>query len=239
MTTVFLFCALAGSTILLCQFGLTLLGLGGHELGDGDHGDMDMDHGDMDMDHGDMDMAHDDMDMAHDATDGAAHDAGADDGHDSSDVHDQDQSNAHRSTWLFGVISFRTLVAAVAFFGIAGMAAHAAELSLPNQMLIAAASGVGAMYLVHWLMSLLYQLGEDNTLCIQNAVGCQAMVYVSIPADKSGRGKIQLELQGRLMEYGAVTSVPSGLPTGARVVVVSVVGGDVLEVAPAERQVVV
>ena len=224
MTTVFLFCALAGSTILLCQFGLTLLGLGGHELGDGDHGDMDMDHGD--------------MDMAHDAADGAAHDAGADDGHDSSDVHDQDQSNAHRSTWLFGVISFRTLVAAVAFFGIAGMAAHAAELSLPNQVLIAAASGVGAMYLVHWLMSLLYRLGEDNTLCIHNAVGCQAMVYVSIPADKSGRGKIQLELQGRLMEYGAVTSVPSGLPTGARVVVVSVVGGDVLEVAPAERQVV-
>ena len=223
MTTVFFFCAVVGGTIMLCQLGLTLLGLGGHEFGDGDHGDMDMDHGDVDVDHGDVD---------------AAHDAAGDDGHDSDDAHDEDRSSAHHSTWLFGVISFRTLVAAIAFFGIAGMAANAAELSLPNQMLIALACGVGAMYLVHYLMSLLYGLGEDNTVCIQCAVGREGMVYVSIPADKAGPGKIQLELQGRVMEYGAVTSVPSGLPTGARVVVVRVVGGDVLEVAPAEQQVV-
>jgi hypothetical protein len=222
MTAVFFFCAVVGGTILLCQFGLTLLGLGGHELGDGDHGDMD----------------HGDMDVAHDAADGADHDAGADDGHDSGDGHDEDRSSSHHSTWLFGVISFRTLVAAVAFFGISGMAASAAGLSLPNQMLIAAACGVGAMYLVHWLMSMLYRLGEDNTVCIQCAVGREGMVYVPIPAGKSGPGKIQLELQGRVMEYGAVTSEPSGLANGVRVVVVRVVGGDVLEVAPAEQQVV-
>jgi membrane protein implicated in regulation of membrane protease activity len=206
----------------VCQFGLTLLGLGGHEFGGGDHGDMD--HGDLDMDHGDADMDHG---------------AGADDGLDPDGHHDQHQSGAHQSTWLFGVISFRTLVAAVAFFGIAGMAARTAGLSLPNQMLVAAASGVGAMYLVHWLMSLLYRLGEDNTLSIRRAVGRQARVHVSIPAGKSGPGKIQLELQGRLMEYAAVTAVPSGLPTGATVIVVSVVGSDTLEVAPAEQQGVV
>ncbi|MBC8869378.1 MAG: hypothetical protein H8E44_08170 [Planctomycetes bacterium] len=212
MTTVFFFCAVAGGTILVCQFGMTLLGLGGH-----DHGD---------------------MDLAHDGADGAVDDTAADDGHDSEDAHDDDQSHTHRSTWLFGVISFRTMVAAIAFFGIAGMAANAAELSLPQQMVIAVVSGIGAMYLVYWLMSLLYGLGEDNTVRIDCAVGCEGKIYVAIPACESGRGKIQLDLQGRLMEYEAVTAVPTGLPTGSRVVVVAVVGGGVLEVAPAEQQTV-
>jgi hypothetical protein len=222
MTAVFLFCAVAGGTVLVCQFGLTLLGLGGHDLGDGDHGDGD----------------HGDMDVAHDGADGAVDDAAADDAHDSGDAHDEDQSHAHRSTWIFGVISFRTLVAAIAFFGFVGMAADAAGLSLPQQTVLAVVSGIGAMYLVYWLMSLLYGLGEDNTVCIDRAVGCEGKIYVAIPAGDSGRGKIQLDLQGRLMEYEAVTAVPSGLPTGARVVVVAVVGDGVLEVAPAGQQTV-
>jgi len=217
MTTVFLFCAVVGGTILVCQFGLTLLGLGGHEFGDGDHGD---------------------LDLAHDGADGSVDDAAANDGHDSGDAHDEDQSHAHRSTWLFGVISFRTLVAAIAFFGIAGMAANAAGLSLPKQLVIAVVSGIGAMYLVYWLMSLLYGLGEDNTVRIDYAVGCEGKIVVAIPAGESARGKIQLDVQERLMEYEAVTAVSTGLPTGSRVVVVAVVGGGVLEVAPAEQQAV-
>lgn len=88
-------------------------------------------------------------------------------------------------------------------------------------------------------MSLLYGLGEDNTVSVDCAVGCEGNVYVAIPAGESGRGKIQLNLQGRLMEYEAITSVPAGLPTGARIRVVGVVGGGVLEVAPANQQTIV
>lgn len=225
MTAVFLFCAVAGGTVLVCQFGLTLLGLGGHDFGDGDHGDF-------------GDGGHGDMDLGHDGADGSIDGAAADDAHDSGDAHDEDQSHAHRSSWIFGVISFRTLVAAIAFFGIAGMAANAAGLSLPQQIVLAVVSGIGAMYLVYWLMSLLYRLGEDNTVRIDSAVGCEGKIYVAIPAGESRRGKIQLDLQGRLMEYEAVTAVPSGLPTGVRVVVVGVVDDGVLEVAPAEQQTV-
>ena len=42
MTTIFLFCALVGGTIMLCQFVLTLLGLGGHDLVDAGHGGVDL-----------------------------------------------------------------------------------------------------------------------------------------------------------------------------------------------------
>ena len=218
MTTIFLFCALVGGTILVCQFALTLMGLGGHDMVDAGHGGLDLGH-----DAG-PDMAHD---FAHDA---AGHDTGAE------DSETDDAAHQHSSTWLFGVISFRTLVAAATFFGLAGMAANAASLSWATQLLIALACGVGAMYLVHWLMSLMYRLSEDNTVRINRAVGREGMVYLPVPAGKTGPGKIQLRLQGRMMEYEAVTSAASGLPTGARVVVVGVVGGNLLEVAPAEQQ---
>jgi len=218
MTTIFLFCALVGGTILVCQFALTLMGLGGHDMVDAGHGGLDLGH-----DAG-PDMAHD---FAHDA---AGHDTGA------GDSETEDAAHQHSSTWLFGVISFRTLVAAATFFGLAGMASNAASLSWATQLLIALACGVGAMYLVHWLMSLMYRLSEDNTVRINRAVGREGMVYLPVPAGKTGPGKIQLRLQGRMMEYEAVTSAASGLPTGARVVVVGVVGGNLLEVAPAEQQ---
>lgn len=220
MTTVFLFCALVGGTILLCQFVLTLLGLGGSELADDVADDLDLS-GDTGPELGDEAGAGADAAAGEDATAGEAVD-----GHHG--------GQPHLSTWLFGVISFRTLVAAATFFGLAGMAARSADLSLANQLLIAAACGVGAMYLVHWLMSLLYRLGEDKTVRIQRAVGREGTVYLTVPAGKTGHGKIQLNLQGRLMEYEAVTSEPSNLSAGARVVVVGVVGGHLLDVASAE-----
>ena len=128
------------------------------------------------------------------------------------------------------------MVAAITFFGLTGMAAHSAELSPLNQVLVGLACGIGAMYAVHWLMSLMYRLGEDNTVRINRAVGREGMVYLPVPAGRTGHGKVQLRMQGRMMEYEAVTEEPDNLPTGARVVVVGVVGGHVLAVAPSEKQ---
>jgi len=213
MTTIFLFCALVGGTVLVCQLLMTIAGLGGHGLELSDAG-------------------------SHDVPHDFGHDAGAHDVH-GADAQDHDSGDQHQSTWLFGIITFRTLVAAATFFGVAGMAARSAELSIGNQLLIAAACGVAAMCLVHWMMRTIYRLGEDRTVRINRAVGQEGTVYISIPADKAGAGKIHLNLQGRLMEYEAVTSANAKLPTGARVVVVGVAGTSTLEVAPRQEPVAV
>ncbi len=198
MTTIFLFCAVVGGTVLACQMVLTLVGMGHH----------------------DMDVSHIPDDLSADGV----HDTGISDIH--HDVHD------HGSTWLFGVISFRTLVAAFTFFGLTGMAAQSAQLALPWQLLIAIFAGVGAMYGVHWIMQTFYRLGEDGTGRITRAVGQQGTVYVSIPGGKAGSGKIQLNVQNRLVEYEAVTSADEKLPAGAKVVVVGVMGSNTLVVEP-------
>ncbi|WP_425614141.1 NfeD family protein [Anatilimnocola sp. NA78] len=205
MTALFLFFAVVGGTVLICQFVLTLVGLsGGHDLPD----DLSVEHG------GDF----------------GGHDVSADHGGDIGHDHGH-AGEAHVSNWLFGVISFRTLVAASTFFGLGGLAAHEGGLNLASQLGIAVICGLGAMYGVHWIMKLIGRLGEDGTVRIQRAIGQEGTVYVPIPGSKSRAGKIQLRLQNRLMEYAAVTEGTERLATGTKVRVIRV-AGDVLEVAP-------
>ena len=115
-------------------------------------------------------------------------------------------SKAHGSTWLFQVLSLRTVVAALAFFGLAGLAAQAAECTTFNTLLIAVAAGVGAMYAVYAMLRAMRSLRAEGTVRIQRAVGQQATVYLHIPAQQQGVGKVQINLQNRTMEYLATTA---------------------------------
>ena len=71
---------------------------------------------------------------------------------------------------------------------------------------------------------------QDGTVKIERSVGQCGTVYIPIPGGRSGNGKIQVQVQNRIMEYQAVTSNPDKLPTGAKVVVVSVVTPTTVEV---------
>ena len=193
MNTVFIVCAAIGGTVLVLQFALTLIGLGGDAL------DIDVPE-DIDGFDGDVDIG--------------------------ADVHDV---AAHDSLGLFKILSFRTIVAALAFFGLCGLAAQSADASSTNTMLVAIAGGAVAMVAVYWMMRGLYELQAEGTARIQRTVGRHGSVYLRIPDTNSGSGKIQINLQNRTMEYSAVTSGPE-LPTGAKVVVVDVVNPNTVEV---------
>jgi membrane protein implicated in regulation of membrane protease activity len=183
MTLLFLICAVVGGTVLVCQFVLTLVGMGA-----------------------DVEIA-DDMDLP-----------------------DSDGSHVD-SSWLFGVISFRTLVAAATFFGLAGLATESAGQGRGVQLLIASVAGLSAMYGVHWIVQAMGRLAQDGTLRITAAVGREATVYVPIPAKHSHAGKVQLKVQNRLVEYEAVTGHAERLSTGTKVRVVGI-SGNTLEVEP-------
>jgi hypothetical protein len=162
---------------------------------------------------------------------GHTFDAGhADAGH--GDVaHDHGDAHHVGSSWLFGVITFRTVVAALAFFGLAGLAGHSAGLQPITTLAIAVLSGGAAMMFVHWMMQSLHRLREDATVRIQAAVGQTGSVYLRIPAGRSGAGKVTVTVQGRSMEFQAMTPFDA-LPSGSRVVVTGVLDRETLEVAP-------
>jgi membrane protein implicated in regulation of membrane protease activity len=148
--------------------------------------------------------------------------------------HDGDSSHTdhhHGSTWLFGVLSFRTVMIGLTFFGLTGKATSASGFAEPIPVGVAIGCGLAAMYGVYFLMRGLYQLTADGTERIASAVGQEATVYLTIPAQHTGKGKIHVPVQNRLLEYEAETCGEK-LPTGTRVVVVAVLGPACLEVEP-------
>jgi hypothetical protein len=209
MTAVFIVCAALGGTVLVIQFVLTLVGLGGHAF------DVDVP----------QDIGHGFGGDFHVDTGGDFH---GDHGGDAAESH-QGTAAAHNTLGFFKILSFRTIVAALAFFGLSGLAAQSAEASPASTLLVAIVGGAIAMTAVYWMMRGLQELRAEGTARIQRAVGERGSVYLRVPENDSGSGKIQLNLQNRTMEYLAVTSGPE-LPTGTKVVVVSVVNPTTLEV---------
>ncbi|MBI2806005.1 MAG: hypothetical protein HYX68_13580 [Planctomycetes bacterium] len=193
METTFMICAAIGGTLIVCQFAMTLFGLGGHhDVGGGEHIDV------------------------------GGHDVGGDHavGHD------------HDSTWFLGVLTIRTVSAGLAFFGLAGLIAHRAKWDAFPTLAIATGAGLGALFLVAWIMKQLVKLNMDGTVRIERALGCHGTVYIPIPADKAGQGKVHVGVLNRTLEYKAVTR-KDALPTGAKIVVVAIVGSDTVEVESA------
>jgi len=138
----------------------------------------------------------------------------------------------HGSTWFFGVVTFRTVIAAFTFFGLAGMVCLTNQLDEGRSLLIASATGLAAMYGVHWLMRQLTELHEDGTVQIDHAVGKTGSVYLRVPGARQGPGKIHLNLQDRTVELSAWTE-QAELPTGVPVLVTRIVGPDTVEVVAA------
>ncbi len=198
MTTIFLICAVVGGTVLVAQFVMTLIGLGGDALGVDLPGDLD----------GEPDSV-----FSGDGLAGAQGDPGA----------------------IFRILSFRTVVAALAFFGIGGLAADSIGASPAATLLVATGSGALALVAVYWLMRGVCSLKSDGTARIERTVGRHGTVYVSIPARRDGSGKIQMNLQNRTMEFDAVTDGARLVP-GAKVMVVDVVTPSTVAVEPIEAR---
>lgn len=72
-------------------------------------------------------------------------------------------------------------------------------------IIIAIIAGVIAAAVVILLMRAIMKLQSNGILQTEKLIGKKAVVYVAIPASRSGRGKITLDAQGKFMELDAIT----------------------------------
>ncbi len=72
-------------------------------------------------------------------------------------------------------------------------------------VIVALVAGAIAFVAVAFLLRFIYKMQCDGAVQFDKLVGQQATVYVSVPAERSGRGKITLTAQGRFMELDAMT----------------------------------
>ncbi len=207
-------CAILGGTIFAGQFLLSMTGLAGdHDLS----GDAGGDHFGGDHFGGDH--------LGGDHAAGGGHDAAGGDAHHGAVGHDSATAAFVR------LLSVRTVVAGLTFFGLGGLAGNAWGSHPMGSLAIACCSGFAALYMVAWTMRTLMRLRSDGTAHIENAVGLSAVVYLTIPGQRGGKGKITVTVQNRTMEYEAETERDT-LPTGTLVQIVAVGGHDTVEVVP-------
>lgn len=152
-------------------------------------------------------------------------------GHDHS-VGDHDHGDGN---WFLGLLTFKSVCAAVAFFGLAGMSARYYGLAETAQLAAAVLGGFAALYAVASLMKFLYRLRADGSVRIDHALGRTGTVYLRVPGHKEGPGKVTLNLQNRTVEVEAFTAA-NELPTGTPVRVVAVLGPSSVEVTNATSE---
>jgi hypothetical protein len=164
------------------------------------------------------------------------HDVGGHDvGHAAGD-HGHDVGHDSSINWFVSMLTFRTLMAGLTFFGLMGLIGCRQDWPAPISLGAALVAGAGAFLLVGWLMRALYRLRSEGTVRIERAVGLSGSVYLTIPGQRKGVGKIHISLQNRTVEYQAITSHDQ-LPTGAPVRIVAVINSDTVEVAPVDSPV--
>jgi hypothetical protein len=130
------------------------------------------------------------------------------------------------------LLSVRTVSAGAVLFGAVGL--WLAASGVPGLFALPAAvlSGLGAAVASAYVTRQLLKLESSGSLELENAVGQPGTVYLPIPPRRQGVGRVQFMLQGRTVELRAVADESSALPTGASVIVVSVIDGDTVEVTP-------
>lgn len=146
--------------------------------------------------------------------------------------HDTDHGDAdHGDNGFMGMLSVRTVAAAVTFFGLGGLTARYYDAAEPIALGAAVGAAAVAFYAVAVLIRSLSKLKADGTVRLDRAVGSTGSVYLRIPAAKGGTGKVHLTVQNRTAECLAVTA-GAEIPTGATVRVVGIVHTDTVEVEP-------
>ena len=128
-------------------------------------------------------------------------------------------------------ISIRTLSSFMTMFGLVGWLGTAEGWGGVRTPLFALLAGSSTMVIVAYLMFAFRRLASSGTIEPAGAVGSIARVYLKIPGNHTGRGKVTVSLQGRSQEFSAVTAGEE-IPTGADCKLVGMTTEDTYEVEP-------
>ena len=224
---VMLFIAVPATLLLLIQTVMLFIGLGG---GDGDaDGGLDGDGSDaVDLDpDGDGISSGAAADLDGDGTpDGLHGEVHADgDTGEGADGHGGFFSGLHVFT-IRGFITFFTL------FGWSGLLFLTLGMHWFPALFLAIQIGIIGMVAVAVILREALRLQSDGTLDVRNALGERGSVYLTVPAQGQGTGKVNVTVQEQLREFEAVTQETAPIPTGSEIVVVGLTEDGTLVVSP-------
>jgi hypothetical protein len=145
------------------------------------------------------------------------HDVSIDAHADVPDAHHDGDSNA-----AFKILSLQTIAAFAMGFGWGGLGVVRGTHWDPLWAVpVGIAMGAAMVWVLGLLLKAAYDLQSSGNIRLADAVGVDGTVYVTVPAEGSGKGQVQLVLSNRQRIYNAVTDGPA-ITTRSRVRVVGV-----------------
>jgi membrane protein implicated in regulation of membrane protease activity len=124
---------------------------------------------------------------------------------------DGDLSSGHDVP--FQLFSLRNLINFLLGFSWTGISFYSTLASKTLLILLSLAVGVLFVFLFFLIIRQVQKLAEDNSFKISNTLNKTAEVYLTIPENKTGKGKIMVSINGAFHELDAMTEkekIPSG-----------------------------
>lgn len=198
--------AIPATLIMFIQLVMMIVGMGSSGGGDTDTSDIDVDGIDLD-------------------GDGIPDDIG--DGIYTSDTPHDFESDTQNDSG-FRLFSFRTIIAFLAMFGWTGLLLQSKGVDTVLTLIFAFAAGFAVMMIIAFTFMWLLRLTSDGSMSIKNALGVSGSVYLRIPPERHGTGKVNVLVQETLHELSAVTDEKTTIEFGEEIVVVGISGQNTL-----------
>jgi hypothetical protein len=128
----------------------------------------------------------------------------------------------------FQFLSLKNIVAFFTVFGWSGIGFINGGFEPLMVLLFSTLCGLVMMSLMATLFYFMSKLAESGTLKMNNAIGKLGEVYLVIPANRGGMGKVQLNVQGSMRTLDAITDDAETIPTSSIIQVVNVIDDHIL-----------
>ncbi len=120
------------------------------------------------------------------------------------------------------LFTFQGIVTFLCVFAWAGILTYMGCGLIPVALIVGFILGAGAMFGVAKIIQLMGRLAESGNIVAKKYLGETGTVYIPIPADGKGTGKVNIALGERYVEFEAITEEAFELKSGETVRVTDV-----------------
>ncbi len=143
---------------------------------------------------------------------------------------DFDGGDALDGSGFSDMLSVKNAINFLLGFGWAGVCLYDTISSSILLGIVAVLFGLSFVVAFIYLLKKVMKLESNGAFDINEAEGKTCSVYLRIPANRSGTGKVQISFDGSVQELDAVTDGDM-IPTGTKVVVMEILNNNILLVA--------
>lgn len=120
------------------------------------------------------------------------------------------------------LFTFQGIITFLCVFAWSAILTYMGTNSILLSLLVGFVLGAGAMFGVAKIIQASAKLAQNGNINAKNYLGELGTVYLVIPAAEKGRGKVNISLGERYVEFDAITEDADDIPSGASVRVVDV-----------------